>query len=323
MYDMHNDLLTILYYAYKHSNSVDYVSNLQIELAKLHSYSIKGGIINLSFMSEEEMFKKYDITKEELDDIYTMFKESIEYLIKQINCGAIGKDVEYIYGIEGCDYIKDLSTLENLYYLGLRSIIPVWNNENRYGSGIRTDNGLTDEGTKLIEKAMQLNMIIDLSHANQSTYFDIINTINNSKDFNPVIIASHSNVQELCNKKRNLSNQQLKALKDINGYIGLFTNELFLADNKQNLSNEEIMLYFMKHLKYLIEEIGFNTNKILVATDDINFKSGADRNNPVVNDAKYLYASIFNEIKKRYGTDIASDILTNNAQKLIAKVKKL
>ena len=51
-------------------------------------------------------------------------------------------DKKVIYSIEGCDYIKDLEELENLYKLGLRNILLVWNNENKYGSGNKSDKGV-------------------------------------------------------------------------------------------------------------------------------------------------------------------------------------
>ena len=75
MYDMHYDLLTILYYNLKLNNPKANKKKLISDLFKLRM--IKGGIINLYFMSEDEMFAELGITKEETNDVINMFKTSI------------------------------------------------------------------------------------------------------------------------------------------------------------------------------------------------------------------------------------------------------
>ena len=63
-------------------------------------------------------------------------------------------NTKVLFSIEGCDYINDIDELEELYKLGLRSILLVWNNPNKYGSGNRSDYGLTEEGREFIIKAI-------------------------------------------------------------------------------------------------------------------------------------------------------------------------
>lgn len=322
MYDMHYDLLTILYYKYKHNNSRMDIENFKIELAKLYRCGIKGGIVNLYFMSEQEMFEELGITKDEMSNIFEMFEQSLKYLNALKSCGVIDSEIDYLYGLEGCDLLKDENDLQRLYELGLRSIIPVWNTKNKFGSGNRTNSGLTDIGIKLIEKAIELNIIVDLSHANEKTFYDIIKVIEKHKEQNPFLIASHSNVRQLCDRDRNLTDEQLKTLKDMNGYIGLFTNGNFLSNDNLQLTSNERLLNFMKHLKYVIEKIGFDTKKIIVSTDDMNFHPDTSYHNLGVYPLNNIYFKLFEEIKNQYGFNIAKDILTNNAQELIAKVKQ-
>lgn len=321
MYDMHYDLLTILYYNLKLNNPKADKNKLVNDLLKLHSGMIKGGIINLYFMSEEEMLEELGITKEETNDVINMFKTSIEYFKKYKSCGLISTDSDYIYGIEGCDYLKDINDLETLYKLGLRSIIPVWNNENKFGSGYKSNKGLTDLGIKLIEKAIELGIIIDVSHANEKTFYDIINVIekNNNKNIN--LIASHSNVKTLCDRKRNLTDEQLKTLKEHNGYIGLFTNGNFISDDNKNLSHSQRIKRFLEHLKYIIEEIQFDTKKIIVSTDDMNFHPDSSYHNLETYPLSQIYQKLYMSIYKQYGQNIASNILINNSKELILKVK--
>ena len=162
MYDSHYDLLTILYFNFK----------------KIYEYgNVNGGIINLYFMSLDEMQEELGITKKECENVRKMFKESISLLQQMQNASIISKDKKFIYSIEGCDFIKRPDDLYDLYNMGLRSILPVWNRENKYGSGNRTKSGLSYMGRELVELAIKLGIAIDVSHANYQTFSDIMDIV--------------------------------------------------------------------------------------------------------------------------------------------------
>lgn len=322
MYDMHYDLLTILYYNLKKNNLKSNIEKLNQDLINMYKGNIQGGIINLYFMSEQEMLEELNITKEEMNNVLQMFQQSIQHLKDYQNCGIIPKDIDYIYSIESCDFLTDENDLEPLYKLGLKSIIPVWNNESKFGSGIRSEKGLTDLGEKLIEKAIELGIIIDISHANEKTFFDIINVIEKNNDRPVNLIASHSNVRSLCDRERNLTDEQLKCLKEHNGYIGLFTNGNFISKDNKELTHEERLKNFIKHLKYIIDVIKFNTKRIIISTDDMNFSPDSSYHNLETYPLDSIAEKLHLEISKIYGEDIANDILINNSKELICKVKK-
>ena len=130
MYDMHFDLLTIIYCIFnkKINLDIDYIK-------KIYKDNVIGGIVNLYFMSKQEMQEQLNIA---FFDVSKMFEESVKYLEILKQNDIIPKDINFIYSIEGCDYLKDSLELEYLYKLGLRSILPVWNEENKFGSGIRS-----------------------------------------------------------------------------------------------------------------------------------------------------------------------------------------
>lgn len=309
MYDMHYDLLTILYCVFNKKINID-INYIK----KIYDNNIIGGIVNLYFMSKQEKKEQLNI---EYFDVTKMFKESIGYLeiLKQNN--IISKDINFIYSIEGCDYLNDILQLEHLYKLGLRSILPVWNEENKFGSGIRSDKGLTELGKELIKKAIDLNMIIDVSHANEKTFDDILDIIEKEKYSN--IIASHSNVKSLCDNKRNLSDEQLIRLKKLGGYIGLVGYVNFVSLDNENMNYREKQENFIKHLKYLIDVIKFPINKIFISSDDVSWNNKF-YNKDVFNIFK-IKAELFKLIEKNYSKEIANLILIENPKKLIEKVK--
>ena len=148
MIDLHQDLLSILYYGYLR-NDYTYVEKW---IKNFREDNVSGLLANLYFMNPEEM--KREIGDTEIN-VLEMFRISTELFHKYL------PNEKVIFSIEGCDYIKDIEELEKLYQLGLRNILLVWNNPNKYGSGNRGEYGLTEEGRKFLEKAIDLGISID------------------------------------------------------------------------------------------------------------------------------------------------------------------
>lgn len=321
MYDMHYDLLTILYFTMSDNNIFANKEKLFYDLQKIYrNDNILGGIINLYFMTKEEMKEELDITYAEMVDIKGMFLKSITLLEMLKKCEIIPIQTKFLYGIEGCDYIKNEQELEDLYRIGLRSIILVWNHKNQYGSGIRTKDGLTNSGRSVIKKALDLGIIIDVSHANEETFYDTINVYESFKKDDSILLASHSNVRSICNRKRNLSDQELYHLKQVNGYIGLFTNGNFVSLNNKNLSYKERQHAFMKHLEYLIDSIGFDIYHIIIATDDMNYHPNSIYHHLEVFPIETVARDLFTMISNKYDEYVATRIMKDNAKEIIDKI---
>ena len=323
MFDMHYDLLTILYFNYKKNNPLGNPQKFIEDCKRIyHNDNIIGGIVNLYFQSQHEMKADLGIDENELKDVKKMFKTSTE-LFNELQAAGIIPNGEFIFGIEGCDYLKDEKDLKHLYNMGLRSILPVWNNQNKFGSGIRGDIGLTDAGISLVREAIDLNMIVDVSHANIKTFYGILYTCYrsrlNGKSVN--LIASHSNVRSLCDRERNLNDGQLHALNDNDGYIGLFTNGNFLSKDNTKLSSEERVENYLKHLDYILNVIEFNPDRILTSTDNMDFMPDPSYVGLGVCPHENISKVLYDAISSRYNEELANKILVENAKKLIRKVR--
>ena len=240
MLDTHYDLLTILYYCYI-KKDFSYIEKIKEDFK-----NIDGVIANLYFMEKERMIEELGI---EEFDVYEMFKISTN-LAKEYF-----KDNKIIFSIEGCDYIEDEQELENLYKLGLRNILLVWNNENKYGSGNKSNKGLTDLGKSFIKKAVSLGISIDLSHMNKNTFWDTIELLDElkSKGQEVKVLASHSNSYNICQNKRNLDDRQILAIKKLNGIIGLVSYGPFIDKDEKDLENN-----YLKHIKHVENLMGID-----------------------------------------------------------------
>lgn len=316
MFDCHEDLLTYIYL------NKDKLVNLKKQLSKIYNEdNVKGGIFNLFYMSEYEMENELGIIGNEIDVISNL--KLVNNLISTYN--LIPQDIKYIYGIEGLDYLETIEDLEILYDLGLRSVNPVWNNMNKFGNGVKSvsEEGLTDLGEKLIYKLIEVGIAIDVSHANENTFYDIINICNrvkeelrgkeeekikrnnisdnensnsnnnnNNNDSNshidninykePVIFASHSNCISICNIPRNLTDDQIKHIVNLDGIIGLVMYKPFCINNNKIFQSKIFnYLYERKYIEHIlhIKKLIGNIDNISVSTDtDMFFNINKKRN---------------------------------------------
>ena len=140
--------------------------------------------------------------------------------------------------------------IDEYYEYGARHASLTWNEENKLATGVRGDSnrGLTQIGKKAVKKMQDKGMIVDVSHLNDKSFFDVIDITSSP------IIASHSNSRALCNSMRNLTDEQLKAIRDVNGVIGFNSYKGFIDENKekQNINRG------IDHIKYIADKIGID-----------------------------------------------------------------
>ncbi len=167
--------------------------------------------------------------------------------IKEVN--KIGK-IAAILSIEGGEALEgDLAVLRVLYKLGVRLLTLTWNQRNQIADGLnesRTGGGLTEFGLKVINEMNSLGMLIDISHLSEAGFWDVV------KCSKIPIVASHSNCYTLCPHRRNLKNEQIKAIADKGGVIGITFVPKFLTQEKRKATIEDVV----KHIDYLVEKVG-------------------------------------------------------------------
>lgn len=155
-----------------------------------------------------------------------------------------------ILSIEGGEALEgDLGVLRVLYKLGVRLLTLTWNQRNQIADGIgesRTGSGLTKFGLKVIDEMNRLGMLIDVSHLSETGFWDVI------KRSKAPIVASHSNCYALCPHLRNLKDEQIKALADKGGVIGITFVPNFLTQEKRKTTVGDVV----KHIDYLVEKVG-------------------------------------------------------------------
>lgn len=182
---------------------------------------------------------------EECDDIRIV--HNYAEMMKAIDDGKI-----YIFhGIEGLAAIgDDISKIDTYYDFGCRHAMLTWNEANALGAGANSGEtyGLTEAGKKAAKKIQDMGMLLDMSHLNVAGFWDCM------KLATKPIIASHSNASALCDVPRNLTDEQLRAIRDVDGVVGLNAFKDFINPDKakQNVEN------LARHADHMINVMGID-----------------------------------------------------------------
>ncbi|MCM3756255.1 dipeptidase [Sporosarcina aquimarina] len=133
----------------------------------------------------------------------------------------------------------------------IQHIIMAWNEQNAFASGtgafsITRDLGITLLGIDLLAKSEKSGFIIDVSHLDETSFWDVIHHTTSP------IIASHSNARAVCNHERNLSDDQIRIISERNGLIGLNAYGEFVDERHPNVDR------FIDHIDHIVSIIGID-----------------------------------------------------------------
>lgn len=127
--------------------------------------------------------------------------------------------------VEGMRAIgPDLRGIDAYAALGVRIGSLTWNGENQLAVGAGGDSysGLTALGRQAVRRMAERGILMDVSHLNDGGFADVV------KMARGPVIASHSNCRALCDVKRNLTDDQLRAVRDTGGIVGVNTWPAFV-----------------------------------------------------------------------------------------------
>lgn len=247
--------------------------------------------------------KIYDSHSDILDNLYTRIEEGVidpfkEYHLSDLEKGNIVGGIwvvysscdfdmmdaypkalkafepykdkfDVIYGLEGLRNVPNLEMFDKLYQMGVRHAMLTWNEANHLATGVKgnPEHGLTPLGKKFIEYMNEHKMIIDVSHLNEKSFYDVLN------EKPKILIASHSNAYALSDHPRNLKDEQLKALKEAGGLIGIVAARNFVSKDKEKQNIKGLV----DHIDY-IKEI-MSIDNIMLGLDMMNFLNDFNNSN--------------------------------------------
>jgi membrane dipeptidase len=178
----------------------------------------------------------YAFASREMDSLDALAARNPDKLMKVANYAELLQAVKQhkiaaMFGVEGGHMIEDdLNKLEALYKRGARYLTLTHNIAPSWATSAADETtkpnlphkGLTDFGKLVVQRMNQLGMMIDISHAGDQTFWDVI------KLSTKPIIASHSSVYSLVPHRRNLKDEQIKAIAKNGGVIQVNFNPGFI-----------------------------------------------------------------------------------------------
>lgn len=237
--------------------------------------------------------------RDEQDEPYTLYKA----ILKDFKEKLKGKpdNLTPYFSVEGGAVIED--DIDRLYELkkdGICALTLTWNGENRIAGGSKTDKGLTDFGKRVIREMNSLNMLCDLSHLNEKSFYSVI-------ELADYPIATHSNCCAVFDCPRNLNDNQLKRIAEKGGIVGLCFYPGFLGGNVSQKLYENIFHFL---------ELGMENN-IAIGSDF----DGADMANGLCDISKIslLYDKL---LQKGINKPILDKIFYKNAENYLETFDK-
>ena len=204
---------------------------------------------------------------------------------------------------------NSIPLLHQYHDLGVRSAGIVWNNPNALGSGTNVGNaavdaGLTEVGKEVIREMNRLGIMVDVSHMNERTFFDTMSVAR------APVIASHSGVDGVRPHVRNLSDDQLQALKENGGVTQINFWRTTVADVGQAATIKGLA----DHIDYVVRTIG---------VDHVGLGSDFD-GAPMPDDlpdASYLPNLTAEMVRRGYSREDLEKILGGNALRVMREVE--
>lgn len=283
LFDLHCDTISE---CYNKNETID-ENNLAIDRKKgckiekwieTFAYFIPDGI------NEEDSFNYYL----KLDEFYKT--QNINPLKKEVEKGLNG-----IKMVEGGTLLgKDLKKIKRLKDDDIKIITLTWNGENQIASGAHSNGGLKSFGKEVVKELEAQNIIIDTSHLNEESFYDIMKISNSKK------IATHSNSYKIKPHKRNLKDEQIKIIKEQNGIIGLNFYKEFVTEKEENIIND-----LLRHAYHIMN---ISSEETLAIGSDFD---GADMAYDLKDISKI--ESLYNAFVKTFSLSIANKVFYENA----------
>jgi len=264
--DTHNDLVWQVY-----NKGADF--NVRNSFTHSDIFKFKEGGLDLQVFAVwiplNKVKSSYDFTMSQIDrlkNFQTQSNSEFEYAKTYDDIIRITGDKKIcgLIGIEGGTAVEsDIENVQRFFDAGVRYIGLTWNNSNLIATSAKDavtggkSGGLTEYGTEVIKKMNETGMMIDVSHLSEAAFWDVI-----EKSSDPVI-ASHSNCYSINPHYRNLTDEQIKAIAESNGYIGVnFYDEFLVQGGKKYGASIDDIISHIDHIKNIagVDYIGIGSD---------------------------------------------------------------
>ncbi|MDT0441626.1 dipeptidase [Streptomyces johnsoniae] len=176
--------------------------------------------------------------------------------IGDVEAAARADDVAVAFDLEDSGPLGgQLDRVRQFYELGVRTMLPSYNNRNAAGGGCldAVDEGLTAYGRELVREMNAVGMVVDGSHCGARTGLDMCEVSEQP------VIYSHSCMRALWDHPRNITDEQARECAATGGVVGITGVGIFLGPNDASV---EALVCHIDHAVDLVgpEHVGLSTD---------------------------------------------------------------
>jgi len=214
-----------------------------------------------------------------------------------------GKAAAFL-SVEGGELLDcDVEKLELAWRWGVRSVNLTWNHANALSGSHkdRPEQGLTQQGRAFVRKMWQLGILIDVSHLSDPGFWDVLECVPGP------VIASHSNARDVFFHTRNLTDEQITAIIEHQGIVGLNLYVDFLGHDPD-------VNTVIAHLEHILELGGEDT---VALGGDWDGASPLAKGFEDITGWHHLYEEL---LRRNYSPSLVQKIFYSNMMRVVKKV---
>jgi membrane dipeptidase len=134
-----------------------------------------------------------------------------------------------------------------MWELGVRMLSLTWNRRNPFADGAAETGagGLSALGRRLVDVCVKLGMILDVAHAAEQTYWDVLDQAPDAP-----LVVSHAACRAVNDHPRNLPDEALRALAAHGGVIGIMLHPLAVDPAQPTLDR------VVDHIDHAVDVMG-------------------------------------------------------------------
>ena len=155
-----------------------------------------------------------------------------------------GGPIGLVHLMEGADPIRSPRDLKRWARRGVRVVGPAWNTGNRYCGGWDDARGLTADGKRLVAEMRANRVIPDVSHLKPDAFDDVFACDDG------LIVASHSNAHAVHPHRRNLTDDQIRAVAERDGIVGIVLYNPFIGEGEVTVDT------VLDHVEHMVGLVG-------------------------------------------------------------------
>ena len=203
---------------------------------------------------------------------------------------------------------SNIERIREVYDAGVRFISLNWAGENVLGGGYDTNSPLTHLGRSVVKLALDLGMIIDVSHSSAKVIDEISEMAASVKR---PIIATHSDSNSIAVHPRNLTDSQFTNIKNSGGIVGISFARPHLCGKSNSLATIDNII---AHIEYFLGLDGQHTVCLGCDFDGINTPPKD------ISNISELYRLADAMSAKNFSDELINAIFYQNAHNFLKKI---